>query len=111
MRIFLAELLLFSYTQAMDNKTKKKLKSAAHHLNPVVIVGAQGLTPAVHQEIEIALESHQLIKLRLNAENREARQALMKGILDEHHAELIQKIGSTMTIYRQSESSISPLDD
>ena len=88
----------------MVNKIKKTLKAAAHHLNPVVIIGAQGLTPAVHQEIEVALQAHELIKLRLNADNKALREATMMTILDEHHAVLIQKIGSTITIYRQSES-------
>ncbi len=86
----------------MDKKTKKDLKAQAHHLNPVIITGNQGLTPAVHQEIDMALDAHELIKLRLNAGDRDARQEMIEAILSQHDAELIQQIGHTITIYRES---------
>lgn len=85
----------------MDKKTKKELKGLAHHLNPVVMTGAQGLTPAVHAEIEVALEAHELIKIKLNAD-RDERDVMIEEILDEHDAELIQQIGRTVTIYRET---------
>ena len=76
----------------------------AHHLNPVVMTGAQGLTEGVHQEIEVALEAHGLIKLKLNAADREERQRMIETIVERHHAELIQKIGHTITIYREPDA-------
>ncbi len=85
----------------MEPKTKKQLKAKAHHLNPVVLTGAQGLTPSVHQEIEVALEAHELIKIRVNAGDRKERDAMIDTIIEEHNAELIQKIGHTITIYRE----------
>ena len=85
----------------MDKKIKKDLKALAHHLNPVVMTGAQGLTPGVHQEIEVALLAHELIKLRVNAGDRDARDAMIADIIEKHHAELIQQIGHTVTIYRE----------
>lgn len=88
----------------LDNKTKKHLKGLAHHLNPVVMTGNQGLTDAVHHEIEVALEAHALIKLKVNAEDRDDRQAMIDEILERHQAELIQKIGHTITIYREPDS-------
>lgn len=89
----------------MDKKVKKDLKAKAHHLTPVIITGNQGLTPAVHQEIEVALEAHELIKLRLNASDRDARQEMIEAILCQHGAELIQQIGHTITIYREPEDN------
>ncbi|PHQ80039.1 MAG: ribosome assembly RNA-binding protein YhbY [Coxiella sp. (in: Bacteria)] len=86
----------------MDKKIKKELKALAHHLNPVVMTGTHGLTPGVHQEIEVALEAHELIKLRVNAGDREARDAMIVDILKQHQAELIQQIGHTVTIYREA---------
>ena len=88
----------------MDNKTKKALKAKAHHLNPVIITGSQGLTPAVHQEIDTALEAHELIKLRINAGERDERDQMTTAILQQHDAELVQKIGHTITIYRKSDT-------
>jgi RNA-binding protein len=85
----------------MNNKTKKSLKAQAHHLSPVIITGAQGLTPAIHKEIDIALDAHELIKLRINANVREDRDLMITEILTQHQAELIQKIGHTVSIYRE----------
>lgn len=89
--------------RAMDKKIKKDLKALAHHLNPVIITGNHGLTPAVHQEIDVALDAHELIKLRLNAGDRDARKLMTEEILTHHKAELIQQIGHTITIYRQTD--------
>lgn len=87
----------------MDKKIKKELKGLAHHLNPVVMTGAQGLTAGVHQEIEVALQAHELIKLKINAGDRVERDQMIADILEHHNAELIQKIGHTITIYREAE--------
>lgn len=92
---------MYGQTTMTDKKTKKHLKSMAHHLNPVVMTGAQGLTEGVHQEIEVALDAHALIKLKINAGDRDERDAMIATILERHHAELIQKIGHTITIYRE----------
>lgn len=89
------------YCRTMENKLKKQLKGMAHHLNPVVMTGDKGLTPAVHQEIEVALEAHALIKLKLNTADRDARRTMIEAILAEHKAELVQQIGHTVTIYRE----------
>ena len=88
----------------LDKKTKKHLKGMAHYLNPVVMTGAQGLTDGVHQEIEVALEAHALIKLKLTAADRNERSEMIDTILEHHHAELIQKIGHTITIYREPDA-------
>ncbi|MDF1797370.1 MAG: ribosome assembly RNA-binding protein YhbY [Coxiellaceae bacterium] len=85
----------------MNQTIKKHLKQKAHSLNPVVILGASGLTDGVHNEIELALESHELIKIRVNAENREQRQQLSEIICKKHNAEMIQAIGHIIAIYRQ----------
>lgn len=91
----------------MDKKTKKSLKALAHHLDPVVMTGANGLTPGVQQEIDIALTAHELIKLKLNAGDKTERQAMRDAILNEHNAELIQEIGHTITIYRANPEEIT----
>ena len=86
----------------MDNKIKKELKAVAHHLKPVVITGNDGLSAGVHQEIDVALEAHELIKIRVNAGARDERDAMIQAIVDHHKATLIQQIGHTIAIYREN---------
>lgn len=89
----------------MNQKMKKELKSRAHSLSPVIITGAQGLTPALHQELEVALQAHELIKVRVNAANRDDRDVMIKEIVDTHHAELVQHVGHVIAIYRKNDKS------
>jgi RNA-binding protein len=78
---------------------KKKLKSKAHSLKPVVIVGQHGLTDAVLAEIELALDYYELIKIKIRAERAE-RQLISEKIHARTGAELIQSIGQIAVIYR-----------
>ena len=79
----------------------RTLKAKAHSLNPVVMLGQHGLTEAVHAEIDNALTKHELIKIRVNAEDRTVRQQYIEQIVAQHQAELIQTIGHIMVIYRK----------
>lgn len=83
----------------MNAIEKKKLKALAHSLNPVVMVGQAGLTPAVIKEIDIALDVHELIKIKIRAE-RDDRNIIKTQIGDETNAELIQSIGQVAVFYR-----------
>lgn len=83
----------------MDAVKKKKFKSEAHSLKPVVMIGQAGLTAAVIAEIEIALDCHELIKVRIRAE-RDARKEIANEICSTTCAELIQVIGQIIVIYR-----------
>lgn len=85
----------------MNNAQKKLFKQQAHSLKPVVMTGANGLTPAVHQEIETALEAHELIKIKLVA-NRDERKVMADEIIAEHGAELVQTIGQMLVIYKEN---------
>jgi RNA-binding protein len=83
----------------MDAASKKKLKAQAHGLKPVIIVGQAGLTDAVLAEIEIALNTHELIKIKIRAE-RDDRKQISEKICVSTGAELIQSIGQVTVIYR-----------
>ncbi|MEQ1621409.1 MAG: ribosome assembly RNA-binding protein YhbY [Methylococcales bacterium] len=85
----------------MKAADKKTLKAQAHSLNPVVMIGQSGLTAAVLAEIEIALNSHELIKIRIRAE-REDRKQITEKICADTKAELIQAIGQIAIIYRKN---------
>ena len=89
----------------MNIQMKKALKQKAHSLNPVVIIGSAGLTEGVHNEIDVALDSHELIKVRVNAEDREQRKQMTETICQHHQAELIQAIGHIIAIYRKKVES------
>ncbi|WP_292567579.1 ribosome assembly RNA-binding protein YhbY [Methylomonas sp.] len=85
----------------MNPIEKKKLKAQAHPLNPVVMIGQSGLTPAVLKEINLALDAHELIKVKIRAE-RDDRKVISEQICAEAHAELVQSIGQIIVIYRKN---------
>ncbi|QIQ20705.1 ribosome assembly RNA-binding protein YhbY [Zophobihabitans entericus] len=89
---------------SLTNKQKQHLKSLAHHLKPVVMIGANGLTEGVLVEIENALGFHELIKVKVSAEERETKKLICDAIVRETGAEQVQQIGSILTIYRTSEA-------
>ena len=79
---------------------RRALKTRAHHIAPVVIIGDAGLTPAVQREIAVHLKSHELIKVRVAGDDREARAAMLGAICAEHGAASVQHIGKILVIYR-----------
>ena len=79
---------------------RRELKARAHHLEPVVIIGDAGLTPAVLREIDVHLNSHELIKIRVAGDDRDARVAMIDSICDELNASLVQHIGKTLIVFR-----------
>ena len=81
---------------------KKFLKAKAHTLKPVIITGQHGITPALLTEIGLALDHHELIKVRVNAADRENRQAMTRAICEDSSADLIQSVGHVVTIYRKN---------
>lgn len=88
---------------SLSNKQKQFLKSKAHPLKPVVLLGANGLTEGVVAEIEQALSDHELIKIKVPEEERELRQQIIATIVSETKAEKIQVIGKTLIIYRPAD--------
>lgn len=85
----------------MDSASKKKLKAQAHSLKPVVIVGQAGVTDGVLAETEIALDHHELIKVKIRAD-RDDRIALCNKICATTKAELVQTIGQIVVLYRHN---------
>lgn len=84
----------------LSNKQKQFLKGLAHPLKPVVLLGGNGLTEGVLAEIEIALEHHELIKIKVPEEDREMRQAIYDAIIRESAGAQVQVIGKTLVLYR-----------
>jgi len=79
---------------------RSRLRAEAHALNPVVIVGESGLTPAVMKEIDVSLKAHGLIKIRVFGDDREARIAMYEEICAELDCAPVQHIGKLLVVYR-----------
>jgi RNA-binding protein len=79
---------------------RKVHRAAAHHLDPIVMVGGDGLTPAVKKEADAALRAHGLIKIRVFSDERVAREAMLATLADELDAAPIQHIGKLLVLWR-----------
>jgi RNA-binding protein len=78
----------------------RSLKARAHALQPAVLVGRSGMTPAVQAEMERSLSAHELIKVRVLDNDRAARDDVMKLICEQLSAAPIQHIGKILVVYR-----------
>ena len=79
---------------------RKVHRAAAHHLDPVVAIGGDGLTSAVRKEADAALKSHGLIKVRVFSDDRAAREAIFHDLADALDAAPIQHIGKLLVLWR-----------
>jgi putative YhbY family RNA-binding protein len=76
------------------------LRGRAHHLNPVVLLGAAGLTEAVFKETDRALAAHELIKVRVPGDDRDEREAIFAQLAERLGAARVQMIGKLLVLYR-----------
>ena len=81
----------------------KFLRSLCHSLHPIVMIGQKGLTPEVLKELEIALDHHELVKIKVAIDDREARKAMIENICEQSHSESVQVIGKTVSVFRRNE--------
>lgn len=79
---------------------RKEHRAEAHHLDPVVMIGNDGLTPAVRRETDAALNAHGLIKIRVLGDDRVAREQMYQQLADELGAAPIQHIGKLLVLWR-----------
>ena len=79
---------------------RKVHRAEAHHLDPVVMIGNDGLTPAVQKEVDAALNAHGLIKVRVLGDDRAAREAMYLQLADQLNAAPIQHIGKLLVLWR-----------
>ena len=78
------------------------LKAQAHHLHPVVLIGANGVSEGVDREIDRALDSHELIKVKLGNIEDAIQAEMIAHITETHQAYFVQKIGHTTVFYRHN---------
>ena len=79
---------------------RKDKRADAHHLDPVVMIGGDGLTAAVTKEVDNALKAHGLIKVRVMSDDRAAREQMFAGLADRLAAAPIQHIGKLLVLWR-----------
>ena len=78
------------------------LRGQAHDLSAILQVGGKGITDSLISEVDNALEHHELIKIKIAAEDREARDAMIGELAERSGAALVQRIGHTAVLYRPS---------
>ncbi len=79
---------------------RKEFRAEAHHLDPVVMIGSDGLTAAVKKETDAALKAHGLIKVRVFSDDRTARETIFQALAEELNAAPIQHIGKLLVLWR-----------
>ena len=84
----------------LTSRERGDLRSAAHALRPVVLIGDNGLTEAVLKEIDRALNAHELIKVRAGGDDREAREAMLATICDTLSCAPVHHLGKLFILYR-----------
>ncbi|MDP2823047.1 MAG: YhbY family RNA-binding protein [Sulfuritalea sp.] len=95
-------------TTQMSPAQRRALRSAAHHLNPVVSISQKGQTPSDLAEIDRCLTAHELIKLRLYGIEREVRDALFAEICTALKCSEVQHIGNLLVLWRENPKEAAP---
>ncbi|WP_321324103.1 ribosome assembly RNA-binding protein YhbY [Thiomicrorhabdus sp.] len=98
-----------SQPEKLTNNQKKYLRGIAHNINPMIIIGANGVTENLMKELESTLEHHEILKIKMASADREDRKQIVDYILEQTGALLVQTIGKICVIYRQSEDTELPL--
>ena len=100
--------------QIQLNPTQRREHRAnAHHLEPVVLIGGDGLTAAVKKEVDAALNAHGLIKVRIFSDDRAAREQMYQTLTEELSAAPVQHIGSILVVWRarrEDEKTAAPAE-
>ena len=84
----------------LDSKARQDLRARAHHLKPIITVGAQGVTPSLLAELDRALFDHELLKVRLPAVDKEKREDCIEQLSGGARAETIGRVGRILILYR-----------
>ena len=91
---------------ALSKKQIKFLRAKCHDLKAVIMMGQKGLTEEVLSEIDLALNHHELVKIKLSADDRELRKQLITEICDKSQSQEVQSIGKTLSIYRANPDKV-----
>ena len=87
---------------ALTERQKKHLRRLGHDLHPIVLIGQRGLNPGVVEELKLALDHHELVKLRARAGSRKERDAILDELARLTGSELVFKIGNVGLFYKKN---------
>jgi RNA-binding protein len=87
---------------ALSEAQKKYLRGLGHRLKPLIMVGDAGLTDSVLAEFESTLAHHELLKVRVRADDRQSRDAIIASLCGAGSAELVQRVGNIALLYREN---------
>ena len=88
----------------MNSKQISYLRGLAHNLSPVVMIGNNGLTESVIKEINVNLDAHELIKIKVMSDDRALRAQMLMDICAQASAVAVHHIGKQLVVYRQSKT-------
>jgi len=91
-----------SSSPSLSIQERKRLRRIGHALNPVVMLGNNGLSEAVIEETQRALNDHELIKVKILGEDREARAAMIESLAETAQAQVVQKIGKIVLLFKKA---------
>lgn len=87
---------------SLSENQKRQLRKLGHNLKPVVMIGNNGLTDGVCNETDLSLDHHELIKVKVNASDRDERDAIIATLCQRSTAELVQRVGHVALLYRRN---------
>jgi RNA-binding protein len=87
---------------SLSNAQVKYLRGLAHGIRPVVMVGNKGLTDTLVQELETAIDFHELVKVKLATDDRDARVTLATELATRSKAEIVQRVGKVVCLFRRN---------
>lgn len=88
---------------SLTQSQRRYLRGLCHHLHPVILLGAKGVTEAVIEELRRALAHHELVKIKLSGGDRDERRQQIEALTGATGAELVQAIGHTASVFLRNE--------
>ncbi len=88
---------------ALSPSQRRYLRSLAHDLHPVILLGAKGATDAVVKELDLALSHHELVKVKLSGGDKDERQQQIDVLSAGTQSESVQQIGHIVVLFRRNE--------
>ena len=88
---------------ALSPSQRRYLRSLAHDLHPVILLGAKGATDAVLKELDLALSHHELVKVKLSGGDKDERQEQINFLANGTKSENVQEIGHIVVLFRRNE--------
>lgn len=89
----------------LTTKQRQYLKVKAAELKPVVMIGKNGITESVIEEIKSSIEHHELIKVKAKAEDREQRDELAQYLAEQSESTVVQFLGNNLTLFKQAKKN------